>query len=79
MFSLPRRLSPGICRLFMFLDNKPQYPEISLKAQGSIVQDRVFVPNVSSCAKELPEAREYHGPADGSREVEDTGETLRIV
>lgn len=62
----------------MFLNNKPQYPEISVKAQGSIVQDRIFVPNISSCAKELPEAREYHGPADGSREVEDTDETLRI-
>lgn len=60
----------------MFLDNKPQYPEISVKAQGSFVP--IFVPNISSCAKELPEAREYHGPADGSREVEDTDETLRI-
>lgn len=62
----------------MFLDNKPQRPEISVKGQGPVVQDSIFFPDFSSCPKELPETKEEHGPADG-REVEDTGEILTLV
>ena len=76
-FSLTRRLCPGVCRLFVFLDNKLQCPEISVKGQGPVVQDRIFFPEVSSCPKELRETKEDHGLADG-RKVEDTGETLII-
>lgn len=61
----------------MFIDNNPQCPEVSVKGQGSLVQDRIFFPEVTSCPKELPETNEDYGPADG-REVEDTVETLII-
>lgn len=73
-FSLTRRLGPGVC-MFVLLDNKPQCPEISVIGQGPVVQARIFSPEVSSFPKELPEAKEDHGPA-GGREAEDTGETL---
>lgn len=76
-FSLTRRFCPGIPRLFVFSDNKLQCPEISVKGQGSVVQGRIFFPEVSSCPEEVPETKEDCGPAD-DREVEDTGETLII-
>lgn len=61
----------------MFSDNELQYPEISVKGQGPVVQGRIFFPEVSSCPEEVPETKEDWGPAD-DREVEDTGETLTI-
>lgn len=61
----------------MFSDKKLQYPQISVKGQGPVVQGRIFFSEVSSCPEEVPETKEDCGPAD-DREVEGTGETLII-
>lgn len=61
----------------MFLDNKLQCPEISVKGQGPVVQDRIFFPEVSSFPRELPETKGDRGPAYG-REAGDTGVSLII-
>lgn len=61
----------------MFSDNELQYPQISVKGQGPVVQGRIFLPEVSSCPEEVPETKEDRGPSDDT-EVEGTGETLVI-